>query len=506
MNVGWEAPAGTPSSPYEYLVQWGDGMSVQTARTAVTLIALQPATKYTVTVTALTTGGQSDPVTVSARTLIDPQPAPLPPSAVRDLTIAWTDYRQIGLEWREPAYDGGNPVLKFAVSVDGGEPILVDNSYGKGFAVFGGFEPGTQHSFSVTALNSAGASPAQSVSGFTVYEPVPTPLAPNPPAALIITQLGTTSMTPIWLPPDQDPQRPDVTRYEVSWGPGTSEFVSTNAALIEGLTPGTFYDVSVRAWNTMGPSAWISTRTLTHMQPLPNPVPGEVRALKVTGSTGTSISVDWIEPEFSGDSAITGYLVRVGSNEQWVTTTSAVLSGLTPARDYTITVRAVNADKLSGPDASVTGRTSAIPPGPAPSPQPFTPPAPSPGGNSNGTVDLDSRATTIRQTSPGQWPTNTVMRANKFNVIEKESGFLTNAGQMASLKVTYRSPSIKRVDIALDKKTKTYVVKPVLKQAKVPGSIILTVEAPAITVNGTRYEPLKASERFTVRAKTLPQR
>lgn len=505
MNVDWEVPAGTASSPYEYLVQWGDGMSVQTARTSVVLIALQPATKYSVTVTALTTGGQSDPVQVSARTLIDPVPAPAPPSSVRDLRVVWTDYEQIALEWREPAYDGGNPVLKFGVSVDGGAPVQVDNAYGKGFAVFGGFEPGTRHTFSVTALNSAGASPAESISGVTVFKPVPTPLAPNPPQALIVTAVSTTSMTPIWLPPEEDPQRPDVVKYEVSWGPGTSEFVATNAAVIDGLTPGTAYEVRVRAWNTMGPSPWVSVSQATWMQPLPNPVPGAVRNLKVTGVTGSSIAIDWVEPEYSGDDVIEGYLIRVGSNEQWVSTTSALIAGLSPAREYSIFVQAVNRSKIAGPVETVTGRTSAIPPAPTPTPQPITPPAPSPSGNSDGSVNLDSRAKTVRQTSPGEWPASTILRSGKFTVIEKESGFLTNAGQEAALEVTYQSPSIKAVRIKLDPQTKTYSVQPVLKKGKVSGSLILTVEAPAITVKGVSYEPLKASQKFTVRRSVQPQ-
>ncbi len=82
--------------------------------------------------------------------------------------------------------------------------------------------------------------------------------------------------------------------------------------------------------------------------------------------------------------------------------------------------------------------------------------------------------------------------------IEKESGFLTNAGQEAVLDVTYRSPSIKRVVVRLDPTTSTYTMRAVLKPKKVSGAVVLTVDAPSITVGDTTYEALQASQRFTI--------
>mgnify|MGYP003405539535 FL=1 len=83
--------------------------------------------------------------------------------------------------------------------------------------------------------------------------------------------------------------------------------------------------------------------------------------------------------------------------------------------------------------------------------------------------------------------------------ITKKSGLVTNAGQTAQLLVTAKSPSVKKVVLKLNPKTKAYTMTVTLKKGKVSGSVTLTVSAPAATVNGARYEPMLAAQKFTVR-------
>ena len=87
---------------------------------------------------------------------------------------------------------------------------------------------------------------------------------------------------------------------------------------IDGLGPGTSFEVQVRAVSADGTSAWSEstyTRTLTYLHPLTFP-----SNLVATGITGTSFRVSWIPPYTVGGAVLTGYEVtyRVYAVEQGI--------------------------------------------------------------------------------------------------------------------------------------------------------------------------------------------
>lgn len=160
--------------------------------------------------------------------------------------------------------------------------------------------------------------------------------------------------------------------------------------------------------------------------------------------------------------------------------TKITITELSPSSRYTFAVRAIDADGDVSPPGVLTLVTL-----PLPKPKPFTPPKP------------DPDPAPKQQTAPGSWPRKLVVRSGKAAPIERKSGFVTNAGQMAKLRVKSKSPALKKVTIALQKKT--YVMTPTLKRGKRSGRVTLSVTAPAVKVNGVAYGQLLSAQKFTVR-------
>jgi uncharacterized delta-60 repeat protein len=278
-----------------------------------------------------------------------------------------------------------------------------------------------------------------------------------------------------------------------------STFIDEPWVFIDGLEAGELYRVEVRALNVMGESEPNTGDVRTSMDPAPTPsVPSAPQNLVVTGATSTSITLDWQTPRRDGGSPVLGYLVqRSGGGQVSAGGTAAVVSDLAPGTEYQITVRARN-QMGAGVSASVTARTSAgPPPGPGPTPQPISPPVAV--ASAPLAADRDGDAVTVRQTVRGAWPPVSVIVAGVTTVISARDGSMTNAGQQARPRATYRSPSIRSVRITRDASTGAYRIQAVLKSGKRSGAVIVTMEAPATAVAGISYEPLQASRRFTVR-------
>jgi hypothetical protein len=276
---------------------------------------------------------------------------------------------------------------------------------------------------------------------------------------------------------------------------------------ISDLKPITRYTFSVRAANEEGNVSDPATLTLfTPLDPQDRPErPGKPVDVRVVDAQSSRVAIDWAVPTQTNP-PVTGYLVSVkGGRAVEVDRTAAVLTGLTPSTTYEISVQALSTGGVSDP-VTVWAKTAAGPaPAPAPKPQPFSPPAPSSGGatalptNINGTVDRDGNPATVRQTAPGEWPARTVAKSGKPLPIEKRAGFVTNAGQVAQLAVAAKSPSVQKVTISLDSRTKTYRMTATLKPGKSSGSVTLAVIAPRVTVAEVQYEPLVATQKFTVK-------
>jgi hypothetical protein len=498
MRVTWRPPADDGGSAITgYLVSWTAKGATKRALITPDLTAvvdgLEPGSEYTVIVQAMNKKGVSAEESVSGRTAKAPEPEPVKPDPPKDPAIFWQSTTAIGLTWQAPLSDGGSPITRYEVTDEAGNVARTMVR----FAFMGGYQAGTEHTFEVRAINDKGASLPATVSGYTAMDPVPIPEAPTSPNALTVVSTTTSSIALTWQAPDSDGGNP-ITGYTVSWGGPDSLVVEARSAVIEGLRAGTSYPIAVAAMNDMGSSAPATKDVATSTSPVPGPgKPSVPQRVHVTGVTGVSIALDWAAPASDGGAPITGYSVRVEGGVPFVVPgTAAAVSGLQPNRVYSVEVRALNAVDQSDP-ATVSARTGTDTPGPAPAPAPFGPVAP--GGNVDGSLDLDGRTATARQTSTGKWPRATTVRSGAVVLIERQAGFVTNAGQVARLRVSYRSPSIASVPIRFDAKTKTYTMRPLLRPGMSSGSVILTVHAPAITVGSKKYEQMTSSQRFIVK-------
>jgi fibronectin type 3 domain-containing protein len=229
--------------------------------------------------------------------------APIEPAAPTGLTAKAGD-TQVTLSWAAPAPNGGPPVTSYDI-YDGTTPdfqaaTLAENSPGTA-ATVPGLTDGTTYYFWVTAVNTAGQSPASNQASATPAAPsaspasnqasatpATTPASPGSsqasatPATVqpdsgaptgLTASPGDTQVTLSWAAPAPD-GGPQVTGYDV-YRATTADFKAatlagtsaSTSATVTGLTDGTTYYFWVTAVNTAGhespSSAAVSARPET---------------------------------------------------------------------------------------------------------------------------------------------------------------------------------------------------------------------------------------------------
>ena len=151
----------------------------------------------------------------------------------------------------------------------------------------------------------------------------PAPL--NEPAGLIYTAKTYTSVALSWN------TVAGATEYEITYGDETKSAASTNLT-IDGLSPDTEYTFKVMAKNSYisGPQAEIIIRTEIPTIGIPsNIVCGEVKQ--------ESISLSWAAVAEADE-----YIVSYNGTQMAVNINSAVINGLLPNTEYSITIQAKN--------------------------------------------------------------------------------------------------------------------------------------------------------------------
>ncbi|MBP2000329.1 chitinase [Paenibacillus shirakamiensis] len=171
----------------------------------------------------------------------------------------------------------------------------------------------------------------------------PTNTAPTVPGGLTVSTPTTTSLTLNWTASTDDKQ---VASYTVYYGT-SSKSVTTNSAVITGLTANTSYTFTVKAKDNEGleSAASSSVTGKTSANPTtPNTAPTAPTNLASSAQTDTTVTLSWTAA--TDDKAVTGYTVYYTGGKVDVTSTSAVVTGLTANTDYSFTVKAKDAEGL----------------------------------------------------------------------------------------------------------------------------------------------------------------
>jgi cellulose binding protein with CBM2 domain/fibronectin type III domain protein len=251
------------------------------------------------------------------------------------------------------------------VNDDPGNSYTVNLNYA-GFTPAAGTPTVSTLSGAGTAITSAaqGTASSQTLPPYSVsmFELRPSgaatgPTTPGTPTASGITSTGATLT---WAA-STDPA--GVTGYDVLNASNTViASVTTNSAVLAGLTPATQYVLRVRAKDAAGnlstPSASVTFTTAAGSDTTPPNPPGTPTA---SGITSSSVTLSWAAS--TDNVGVTGYdVVRINGTTETVvaspSTNSATITGLTAATGYTFAIYAKDAagnrSTRSGPVAVTT--------------------------------------------------------------------------------------------------------------------------------------------------------
>lgn len=220
-------------------------------------------------------------------------------------------------------------------------------------ATISGLTASTSYAMTVRAKDAAGnISSASNVFNVTTANP-PDTQAPSVPTGLNSVNITETSFTLTWSPSTDNI---GVTAYDVYRNSILFSSVTTNSALISGLTVATTYTMTVRARDAAGNiSSSSSPLNVTTIDTHPPTIP--------TGLTASEVSETGFRLSWSASSdnvGVAGYVIYQGSTFiSTVTGTSASISGLSAGTTYQMTVRARDAAGNISPASQVLSVLSA---------------------------------------------------------------------------------------------------------------------------------------------------
>ena len=292
----------------------------------------------------------------------------VPPDAPTGLTISagGTPSTELTLTWLAPTYDGGDLVSAYMIRRDGS--IIVANTGNTNVThTDTGLSPGTAYSYTVSAINQAGAGDqSNSASGTT------DPVVADAPTSLTSAGGATpSSMIDLsWTAPAYTGGAA-IVGYQITEnraGAGDVVIVSntgSNATTYTrtGLDRVTSYTYKVAAINSAGIGANSNTTTLTTAAELPDVPTG--LTLTAGSPANTVISLAWTAPSNNGGAAISGYQIKKNGSivvaDTGGTATTYSATGLTHDTNYTFNVAAINS--AGAGDDSTTENRDTVPNG-----------------------------------------------------------------------------------------------------------------------------------------------
>jgi len=349
------ADGGSALTNYEYSID--DGTSFTTVAPASTaspivITGLSNGTEYTVRIRAVNANGEGPASGSSAGT---PSTTPGAPTITGvtpgngQLTVAFT-----------AGGDGGSALTNYEYSTDDGTSFTtVAPASTASPIVITGLSNGTEYTVRIRAVNANGEGAA---SGSTTGTPSTTPSAPTITGITLGNGLLSVAFTA------GADGGSALTNYEYSTDDGTSFTTVAPAStaspiVITGLSNGTEYTVRIRAVNANGegPASGSSAGT-------PSTTPGAPTITGVTPGNG-QLTVAFTAGG-DGGSALTNYEYSTDDGTSFTTVAPAstaspiVITGLSNGTEYTVRIRAVNANGEGAASGSTTGTPSTTPSAP----------------------------------------------------------------------------------------------------------------------------------------------
>jgi hypothetical protein len=191
LTVSWTAPAfdgGAPVTGYQVSIDDTAPQTVPALPTSFTVVNLRPNTTHTFSIAAVNVKGAGADDTIQGTTIA------ARPTAPQSLTATSTS-SSVTVKWRAPADTGGSPVTSYVLT-GAGRPAQTLAGTARSVTVTG-LAAGTGYSFTLTAVNAAGAGPAARVTAKTgaaapSIAPQTTP-APVSTSHYLRTLTGSTS-------------------------------------------------------------------------------------------------------------------------------------------------------------------------------------------------------------------------------------------------------------------------------------------------------------------------
>jgi hypothetical protein len=344
-TISWSAPTsngGSAVTQYTVTLTVAATSLVQqvpvTGSLQATFTGLTNGTTYGVSVVAINAVGQS----AAARTSVTPfgstATVPGAPAAVN----ATGGIQSATVTWSPPTASSvtSYTITAYIGSTSSVATTLVVAGYVTS-ATLTGLANGATYTFTVTAINAAGAGPESSRSNAVTL-----PNVPGAPTNVQATA-GIGQATVSWIAPASNGNA--ITSYVITvQGTSSGETFSISvggdktSAIVNSLSSGKSYFFTVTAVNALGqsaPSAATGSITIPAL-------PGPPLNLQVTVQNGTA-QITWQPPSSDGGKPITSYQITVsdGTHAPTVlnsTSTGVTVNGLTNGVTYTVTVAAIN--------------------------------------------------------------------------------------------------------------------------------------------------------------------